>query len=77
VVVSGGIRIAFGTFTNGSGDSGGTIGTGLKFCNTFVYSASSHLGGEQVKVTKNSGTPGNVAIVTSDSIDGDWVAFGL
>jgi len=77
VVVAGSRRIAFGTFTNASGDSGGTIKTGLKYCNTFVYSATSHLGGEQVKVTKNSVTPGDVLIVTSDNIDGDWVAFGI
>ena len=75
--VSGGRRISSGTWTNAAGDSGGTINTGLKFCNTFVWSATSHLGGEVVKVTKNSVTPGNVLIVTSDNVDGDWIAMGI
>ena len=75
--VSGGRRIATGTWTNASGDTGGTLKTGLKFINTFVWSATSHVGGEVVKVTKNDGTPGNVTIVTSDNVDGDWIAMGI
>lgn len=70
-------RISVGTFTNASGDTGGDIVTGLKFVDTFVWSCSSHFGTEVIKVTKNSGTGGTVALVTSDNADGDWMAVGL
>jgi len=76
--VSGGRRMTAGTWTNAAGDTGGTINTGLKHCNIFVWSNNSHIGGEVVKVSKNpSGSPGSVTIVTSDGIDADWFAFGL
>jgi len=78
VNVSGGRRLSAGTWTNAAGDSGGTINTGLKHCNVFVWSANSHFGGPDVKVTKNpSGSPGSVTIVTGDNVDADWFAMGL
>ena len=75
--VSGGRRITAGTWTNAAGDTGGLINTGLKYCSVFLWSNNSHIGGEVVKVTKNDTNPGNVAIVTSDGIDGDWLAMGI
>ncbi len=73
-------RISFGTFTQAAGDSGGEIDTGLKAVDTFVWSCSSHLGTEVIKVTKNSATSGKVTIVTSTSgstaVAGDWLAVG-
>ena len=71
-------RMATGTFTNGATDVGGTIATGLRFVDTFLWSCSSHIGTESLMVTKNaSGTGGNVAIVTDEGADGDWIAVGL
>ena len=75
--VIGSKRMTTGTFTNEPEDSGGEIDTGLKFVDTFVYSISSGIGSEEVKVTKNSATAGKVTIVTSDGADGDWMAVGL
>ena len=69
-------RMSVGTFTNTITDSGGTIGTGLRFVDTFVWSCSSHVDAQNVKVTKNSGGGGNVLLATGNDIDGDWMAIG-
>lgn len=77
VVNIGSRRLAFGTYTNAAADSGGTITTGLKTVQCFISNESSHLGGESPKVTKNSPAAGQVAIVTSDGTDGEWIAIGI
>jgi len=77
VRVQGNRKIAYGTFTNAGTDSGGEIDTGLSYVDVFLYSVSSHLGAESMKVTKNSSSAGKVTVVSSDGADGDWVAFGL
>ena len=66
----------WGTFTNGSTDSGGTIAC-LKTVETFRASFNSHLGTEVPKITINSPSAGSVAIVTSDGADGEWEATGI
>lgn len=65
--------VSWGTWTNGSGDSGGAIATGLSNCVFFSPTCGSHLGSESVKVTRSGGT---ATIVTSTDADGDWFAFG-
>jgi len=78
VVVIGNRRLAFGTFTNGAAtDSGGDVTTGLKYVSWFVPLFTSHLGSEAPKVTLNSASAGKVNIVTSDAVDGNWIAMGI
>lgn len=77
VWVAGSKRFAAGTWTNAAADNGGDIKTGLKFVDVFLWSANSHLGTEVVKVTKNTPNAGEVRIVTSENLDGDWLAIGL
>lgn len=76
-MVKGNRKHVYGTFTNGSTDSGGTIAALPKFVETFSATCNSHLGTEVLKVTKNSPSAGSIAIVTSDGADGDWEASGL
>ena len=70
-------RMSVGTFTNTSNSSGGTVVTGLKAVDTFVWACSSHMGTEVPKVTKNSPSGGSVVVVTSDNVIGDWMAIGI
>ena len=67
-------KMAWGTFTNGTNDSGGAIVTGFKSCNFFIASINSHLSAAEVKHTISGGT---VTIVTGDDIDGTWFAIGV
>jgi len=69
-------KVSFGTFTNGGGDTGGTIHTGLGHLDSFKFTdigAGTHDGVDCV-------TPGTVAgsvvIVTDAGVDGTWEAFG-
>ncbi len=66
-------KMAWGTFTNTSTDSGGSVKTGLNAVDFFVPVCSSHLGTESVKITPSAGT---VTIVTSNGADGYWMAIG-
>lgn len=77
VVNIGSRKLAFGTYTNATADSGGTITTGLKTVQLFACIQSSHLGSESPKVTKNSPAAGQVVIVSSDGTDGEWLAIGI
>lgn len=75
---AGSLRVVTGTYTNGSGETGGDIVTGL----TVVYAAflqptksavvaSQHVINETFPL--NSGT---ITIVTNDNDDGVWMAVG-
>lgn len=66
-------RISAGTFTQSSGDVGGTIDTGLKSIAFAGVSCSSHIGTENAKVSWSGGT---LTIVTDDNVSGYWWAIG-
>ena len=72
--VIGNKRLVVGTFTNAAGDAGGEIDTGLVKVQAFVPSFSSHLGSEAPKISISSGT---VTIVTSEAVDGYFIAIGV
>lgn len=77
--VMGNKRVAWGTYSNGSGDTGGDIVTGLASVDTFSL--------QQTGSAVTTGAPvvnetfplasGTVTIVTDDNADGIWRAEGL
>lgn len=83
IPVAPGRRFAHGTWTNGArGDSGGDINTGLKFvAHGNANVVDSHFGAEVQKTTLNSGSAGQIRIVTStrqgENMTGTWMAWGL
>lgn len=71
-------KVAFGTFTNGSGDTGGDIDTGLSVCEFMnlqhkgtAVTTNAPVVNETYPVAGNA-----VTIVTDDNADGYWWAFG-
>jgi hypothetical protein len=68
-------RIKFGTFTNGVGDSGGAIVTGLNKVDFINFAISSGISEFPPNISSN--TAGTVTIATSNGTDGTWFAFGL
>lgn len=76
--VMGNKRVHFGTYANGSGDTGGDIDTGLRACEFM----SLQPGGASAIATApavNESLPvaGNaVTVVTADNEDGSWMAVG-
>ena len=65
----------WGTFTNASGDSGGTINTGLSNVVSVDLTVTSHYNAAKPKVTITTSSP-SVTVVTGDANSGNWVAFG-
>jgi len=76
--VMGAYKVAWGTYTNGSGDTGGNVNTGL----TNVHVMLLQPGGASAiatAATVNETLPaaGNaITIVTADNEDGQWFAIG-
>ena len=76
--VFGNKRVHIGTYTNGSGDTGGDIETGLNKVEACVLIPT----GSSVQTNApvaNETFPlesGDVTIVTDDNADGAWVAIG-
>ncbi|TVM31163.1 hypothetical protein [Oceanidesulfovibrio marinus] len=67
--IMGDMRVHMGSFTQGNGDTGGAIDTGLSEVNHFHAIAA-------LNVAKNGGT---VTITTADPTEaqaGDWLAMG-
>jgi hypothetical protein len=71
-------RWSFGTYTNGQGDTGGNINTGLRSCefislqpNSSSVIATAPVVNETLPV---DGTA--VTVVTADDEDGYWMAVG-
>jgi hypothetical protein len=71
-------RWSWGTYTNGSGDTGGDINTGLSLCEVIMLQP----GGSAVIATApvvNETLPvagSAVTVVTADDEDGTWFAIG-
>lgn len=76
--VMGNKKYAMGTFTNGSGDTGGDINTGLSVCQAiFLQSGGSAVIANAPVVNETLPVAGSaVTIVTTDNEDGTWLAFG-
>ena len=72
-------RVTFGTFTNGGGDSGGNIDTGLEICEAIqlTHSGSAVVASAAV-VNETLPVAGSaVTVVTVAGADGYWVAWGV
>jgi len=67
-----------GTYTNGSGDTGGDINTGLLKCEAiFLQSGGSSVIATAPVVNETLPCTGSaVTIVTADDEDGTWMAIG-
>lgn len=70
---AGGMRCKFGTFSNGDGDSGGSITTGLHYIASHNVTVSSDTDAAIPKTTTSGGT---LTLVTGNNIDGTWEATG-
>jgi len=71
-------RAVIGTFTNGSGDTGGDIATGLITCEQIFlqYTGASAIA-DSPTLNETLPCPGNaVTIITTDNADGIWLAIG-
>jgi hypothetical protein len=76
--VMGNKRVAWGTFTNASGDTGGNIDTGLVLVES-MYFAGSGAGALTALPSVNETLPasgGAITIVCADGEDGYWFAIG-
>lgn len=73
-------KIVWGTYTNGSGDTGGDIATGLSTVDYLdLQSKGSSVIATAPVVNETfplSNSTGAVTVVTADNEDGYWFAFG-
>lgn len=69
-------KVSFGTFTNGGGDTGGTIHTGLAHIDSFKFTDMKNSVHDGVDCVTMGTVAGSVDIVTDAGIDGAWEAFG-
>ncbi len=75
--VLGDLRSMYGTFTNGGGDTGGDIRTGLQQVQGMVLQhKGSSVVGDQPVINETFPCHDPVTIVTTDGEDGYWMAFG-
>ena len=79
--VWGSMAVTMGTFTNGAGDTGGDIDSGLNRC----YGLILQPGGSSVAAnacvvnetfTANGLSGSAITIVNDAGVDGNWIAFG-
>jgi len=70
----GNARMRTGTFTNGAGETGGAITTGLNGIFAAGTECNSHVGTTVPKYTRSSGT---LTLVTGEHVDGQWWAIGV
>jgi hypothetical protein len=66
-------RICWGTFTNGTTDTGGDVVTGMKTIDHFCCSINSHVGATVNKTVVSGGT---ATLTINDGVDGTWMAIG-
>ena len=66
----------FGTFTNGGGDTGGSIPTGLSQIKGVHVTDMSNATHDGVDVIDATTTPGTIVITTDAGVDGLWEAWG-
>lgn len=79
--VFGSQRIAYGTFENTAGDSGGSLTTGLDVVDQLYLQHTDTAVVADAPVVNTTATPlptadGNVTIVTAIDADGMWLAIG-
>jgi len=69
----GGFVDRYWAFTNGSGDTGGSVSTGFAYVHKAHVEITSHVGSASPKITISSGT---VTLETGDNVDGNLVVTG-
>ena len=77
--VFGNKRVHWGTWTNGSGDTGGDISTGLKRVDMLVLTVKASTSAATAPVINETFplASGSVTIVCEDNQDGYWLAIGI
>ena len=67
-----------GTYSNGSGDTGGNIDTGLKVCEAiFLQPKGAAVVANNPVVNETLPVAGSaITVVTTDNEDGTWMAIG-
>lgn len=70
--------VTMGTFTNGGGETGGDIKTGLHLCTAiFLQHGAGAVVADAPVVNETLPVDGSaVTVVTTDGADGTWIAFG-
>ena len=79
--VWGSMAVSMGTFTNGAGDGGGNIATGLNRCYGLILQPGGATAAGNACVVNETFTANGldgsaIKIVTDDGVDGNWLAFG-
>lgn len=71
--------VVFGTYTNGSGDTGGDIDTSLQTCDAiFLQPGGASVVATAPVVNETLPVSGSaVTVVTADNEDGTWMAVGV
>lgn len=70
-------RHSWGTFTNGAGDSGGDVNTGLRSCEVMLLQVGAAASAEAPAVNETLPCDGSaVTIATTAGADGTWYAIG-
>jgi hypothetical protein len=69
----GDMRFVYGMFTNGAGDTGGDIVTGLRKC--VLYGCVNETNANAIKLVE-AATAGTLTITTTAGDDGKWWAMG-
>lgn len=71
-------QVTYGTFGNATGDTGGSIDTGLKVCEVLLPVARGSAA-TTILMSVSATTPcdgSTVTIITGDGQAGDWLAYG-
>jgi hypothetical protein len=66
----------FGTYTNGGGDTGGAIYTGLQKTEFVIITPTAAVSADQAACTTTLPASDPITIVTTDGSDGQWMAIG-
>jgi hypothetical protein len=76
--VVGAQRNTWGAFTNATSETSGTITTGMKYVNSFIFTGSTASEDKTAGITLNSPANGQVAvaITSGDFLNGNWSAIG-
>jgi hypothetical protein len=76
-VIGGGLRMVWGTWTNGGGDTGGDIKTGLSEVITGFLTPSTAVSADASAINETLPlASGTVTIVNTAGADGYWVFIG-
>ncbi len=71
-----GLKVTWGTITQVTGDTGGTIHTGFAAVLGIIFTTTSHFGTTVPKALITTSTE-SVVMVTDEAWSGNYIAFGI